>query len=136
MKTNRSFSDTPISGVNIVPVIDLCLVMLIILMVMSPLMNTPNLPVKLPEARTKETQGQSITISYMPDGRMAVNTETIEKGELPNILKMLLKEQGDDVLVIIGADKEAVYGDLTELLKIVKQAGAQRIALGTQQIKD
>ena len=132
----RLFEEAAIAGINIVPVIDLCLVLLVILLILSPLMDVPNLKVELPQAKTREEKENNISITVTPDGKMALNTETIESAELPKLLPLLLLEQGDETPVVIRADKDVTYGDLTGLLKIVKTAGAKRISLGTEQPKE
>ncbi|HRY29048.1 MAG TPA: biopolymer transporter ExbD [Elusimicrobiota bacterium] len=134
-KLARSFEDAPIAGINIVPVIDLCLVLLVILLILSPLMDAPNLTIKLPEAKTKEEKENIISLSVTPDGKMALNTDLIEAGDIPKLLPVLLAEQGENTPVVIRADKNVTYGRLTDLLKTVKTAGAKRISLGTEQPK-
>jgi biopolymer transport protein ExbD len=124
--------DPPIAGVNIVPVIDLCLVLLIILMVTSPLLDTADLPVKLPQAVTIESKERNISVTYSPDGRLAINTDIIEDNQF--ILKLKSALSGDPtVLVILRVDKSAPYRVLTELIGRCKQAGAQNISIGTEQ---
>lgn len=132
----KLFEESAISGINIVPVIDLCLVLLVILLILSPLMDVPNLKVQLPEAATREEKENNISVTVAPDGRMALNTEDIEPADLPKLLKVLLAEQGEDTPVVIRADRNVTYGDLTGLLKTVKTAGARRISLGTEKPKD
>jgi biopolymer transport protein ExbD len=134
-KLARSYEDAPIAGINIVPVIDLCLVLLVILLILSPLMDAPSLEVKLPEAVTQEEKENNISLTVAPDGRMALNTETIPAEDLPKLLKLLLLEQGEETPVVIRADRHVTYGALTELLKTVKTSGARRISLGTEQPK-
>ncbi len=131
----KNLGDSAISGVNIVPVIDLCLVLLVILLVVSPMLEKPPVEVKLPEAQTKSEKENNISVTVAPDGRLAVNTDLVERAKLGNVLRVLLLEQGTDTVVIIRADKEVLYGELTDLLKIVKDAGALRISLGTIQTK-
>jgi len=131
----KNLGDPAIAGVNIVPVIDLCLVLLVILLVVSPMLEKPPVEVKLPEAQTKSEKENNISVTVAPDGRLAVNTDLVERAKLGNVLRVLLLEQGTDTVVIIRADKEVLYGELTDLLKIVKDAGALRISLGTIQTK-
>jgi biopolymer transport protein ExbD len=135
MKRGKSFGDAPIGGVNIVPVIDLCLVLLVILLVVSPMLEKPPVDVTLPHADTKTEKENNISITIAPDGRMAVNTDVVRRERLPKLLPVLLLEQGQDTVVVIRADKQVLYGELTDLLKIVKEAGAKRISLGTEQGK-
>jgi len=131
----KNLGDAAIAGVNIVPVIDLCLVLLVILLVVSPMLEKPPVEVKLPEAQTKAEKENNISVTVAPDGRLAVNTDLVEREKLGNVLRVLLLEQGNDTVVIIRADKEVLYGELTDLLKIIKTAGATRISLGTIQAK-
>jgi biopolymer transport protein TolR len=123
-----------ISGVNIVPVIDLCLVLLIILMVTSPLLDTSDLPVKLPQAVTIESKERNIAITYSPDGRLALNTTQVEENEFIPLLTKMLKPNRD-ILVILRVDKTSPYISLTELIERCKKAGARNISIGTEQKK-
>ena len=83
MKMSGLLTEEPtIAGVNIVPVIDLCLVLLIILMVTSPLLDTADLPVKLPQASTIESKERNISVTFASDGRIAINTEEIQSDQL------------------------------------------------------
>jgi biopolymer transport protein ExbD len=134
-KRELSFGDPAIGGVNIVPVIDLCLVLLVVLLVVSPMLDKPPVDVQLPKAQVKEEKENNISLTVTPDGRYAVNTELVTKEELPKYLRAVLDEQGQDTLVVIRADKDVQYGDLTDLLAILKSkdVGAQKISLGTEQ---
>lgn len=135
MKLHKLLSEEPtIAGVNIVPVIDLCLVLLIILMVTSPLLETADLPIKLPQAATIESKDRNIAITYSPDGRIAINTDIVEEGNfVPTLHKLIRLER--DILVILRVDKSAPYSVLTELITKVKKAGATNISIGTEQKK-
>jgi biopolymer transport protein TolR len=117
-------------------VIDLCLVLLIILMVVSPMMDQPPVDIKLPVAKTVDDKENSISLTVDQNGRMALNTEEISSDKLPQLLNLLIREQGEDVRVVIRADKAVQYGTLTDLLKTAKTAGAQRISIGTEPPKD
>ncbi len=123
-----------ISGVNIVPVIDLCLVLLIILMVTSPLLETADLPVKLPQALTIESKERNISVTCAPDGRLAVNTDIIEEGQLIAELRKDLSKD-PNMLIILRVDKTITYIRLTELIAECKKAGARNVSIGTEQKK-
>jgi biopolymer transport protein ExbD len=135
VKLQDILSEEPtIAGVNIVPVIDLCLVLLIILMVTSPLLETAELPVKLPQAATIESKERNIAITVSPDGRMAINTDEISADQLiPNLRKLLGKNR--DIMVILRVDRDAPYVTLTDLIAQCKRAGATNISIGTEQKK-
>jgi biopolymer transport protein ExbD len=131
----RITTDSPIAGVNIVPVIDLCLVLLVILLIISPLLDKPPVEVTLPKARTVEQKENNIAVTVAPDGRVAVNSDRVERGNLKGFVKALLKEQGADTLVILRSDENDTYANLTELIREIKDAGATNIAIGTQEDK-
>lgn len=135
MNLKKLLQEEPtIAGVNIVPVIDLCLVLLIILMVTSPLLDTADLPVKLPEASTIESKERNISVTYSPDGRLAVNTDFTEmENFIPSLQKLLVEDP--TILVILRVDKAASYAKLTELITLCKKAGAQNLSIGTEQKK-
>lgn len=135
MKLSNLLSSEPtISGVNIVPVIDLCLVLLIILMVTSPMLDTADLPVKLPRAATIETKERNISITFSPDGRYAINSDIVEEQALIPELRKILRPD-PDVLVILRVDRSAPYSTLTDLIAKCKSAGATSISIGTEQTK-
>ena len=123
---------SPLSGVNIIPVIDVSLVLLIILLATSPILNLPGFEVKLPQAVTAESKEKNISISLSVKGEMAVNEETVNETTLVAALQKELKGK-PDFLVIIRADQGVAYGKVEQVMDLTKQAGAQRIAIATQQ---
>lgn len=135
MKTTK-FEDFPLAGVNIVPLIDVALVLLIIIMVTSPVLNIPSLLLKLPKAVTTETKERNITITYTKQHQLAINSELVDLNSLVPALKKMLKPKRD-VLVIIRADEGLTVGEVEELLEIVTiKARAKRVAVATQQKTD
>lgn len=135
MKLSDILSEEPtIAGVNIVPVIDLCLVLLIILMVTSPLLETADLPVKLPQAATIESKDRNISVTVSPDGRVAINTDEVAAENLVPALQKLLQKD-PDMMVILRVDRGASYVSLTDLIAQCKRAGATNISIGTEQKK-
>src|ERR1700733_14727122 len=95
-----------LAGVNIIPVIDVSLVLLIILLATSPILNLPGFEVKLPKAVTAESKEKNITISLSPKGEMAVNEVSVTLDTLgPALQKELAGKK--DFLVIIRGDQQA-----------------------------
>jgi biopolymer transport protein ExbD len=121
-----------LAGVNIIPVIDVSLVLLIILLATSPILNLPGFEVKLPKAVTSESKEKNISISLSAKGEMAVNEATVNEVTLIQALQKELKDK-PDFLVIIRADQGVAYGMVEKVMDLAKQAGAQRIAIATQQ---
>ena len=133
MGMNELLTEEPtISGVNIVPVIDLCLVLLIILMVTSPLLDTADIPIKLPQARTIESKEANIAVTYSQDGRIAINTDEVKPDQFEKELHILLRKT-PDMMVLLRVDRTAPYSVLTDLIARCKVAGATNISIGTEQ---
>lgn len=128
----RSEEIAPLAGVNIIPVIDVSLVLLIILLATSPILNLPGFEVKLPKAVTAESKEKNISISLSPKGELAVNEANVT---MDTLIPQLQKELADkkEFLVIIRADLGVQYGMVENVMDLAKKAGAKRIAIATQQ---
>jgi biopolymer transport protein TolR len=126
----------PLSGVNIIPVIDVSLVLLIILLATSPILNQPGFKLELPKARTSESKEKNITVSLSLKDEMAVNESPARS--LDEVGPLIAKELGDkkDLMVIIRADQGVPYGKVQALMDIAKNVGAEKIAIATQQLED
>jgi biopolymer transport protein TolR len=130
-------SSEPLSGVNIIPVIDVSLVLLIILLATSPILNQPNFEVKLPKALTAESKEKNITISLGLKGQMALNETTVTMDSvIPALQKELRDPQKKNILVIVRADQGVPYGDVERVMEMAKRGGAMRIAIATQQAEE
>ncbi|MDI6781950.1 MAG: biopolymer transporter ExbD [bacterium] len=129
-------SDTKaITGINIAPLVDVCLVLVIIFMVTAPFFSQPVLDVKLPEAHTAEGEKrENITITITSDKRLSVNEiETNWKG-LPVLLEKKIK-MNRDKFIIIRVDKKASHGEMLRAMDIAKICGARKLTIATQQKK-
>lgn len=123
-----------ITKVNATPIIDVALVLVIILLVTAPLISTADLPVSLPEARTREAEDQrNVSVTLGRDGALAVDDRIVARAELVPALAARLEEQGDDVLVVVRADSNAPYADVRAVLDEARAAGARRMAIATRQ---
>jgi biopolymer transport protein ExbD len=121
-----------LSGINIIPVIDVSLVLLIILMATSPILNLPGFEVKLPKALTAESKEKNITVSVGIKGQLAINEAQVTMDHLIAALSKELRDK-KNFLVIIRADQGVNYGQVEQVMELAKKAGASRIAIATQQ---
>lgn len=130
-------SDQALSGINIVPVIGVTLVLLVIQMVLSPIMEIPSLEVDLPEAVSRETKDQNVTVSMAADGSISVDTQIINWDNLPQVLRSVLKDREEDLVVIVRADRDLPYGAVEKLIRIVnRNVGKRAVAVATRQRGD
>lgn len=129
--------DEIVSGINITPLVDVCLVLVIIFMVTAPLMSDPVLKVNLPKAHTKEGEERDkITITLAKDGELALDAKKYKDySEMDQDLKALLAGS-ESKLVVLRADEEAFHGPLTDLMAKAKEAGAQSLTIATQQVRE
>lgn len=135
----RITSDGAIAGVNIVPVIDLCLVLLVVLMIVSPMLDTPPIDVTLPKALFEDSSERAtITVSLDTAGNIAVNDKRLENKELlgPYLKEVASREQRVEPIVVLRTDKDTAYGLLTEVIALLKGVGFEDIALATHPLKD
>ena len=135
MRHRRYASSELITKTNMTPLIDVALVLVIILLVTAPLMSVADLPVDLPQARTREAENQrNISITLSADGRLAVDERVVSAELLQSAIAARLAERGnEDVLVVVRADSGAPYAQVRELLEDARAAGAKRLAIATRQ---
>lgn len=128
--------DTMMTGINVAPLVDVCLVLVIIFMVTAPLLSEPALKVNLPKAKTQEGEEKDkVVVTISAGGKYAVN-EKVYSAE-PDFLEGIDKalKEGAARLVVIKADAEAPYGTLTDAMQRAKEAGATGITIATEQKK-
>ena len=123
-----------IVGINVTPLVDVCLVLVIIFMVTAPLLMQPILPIDLPKAHTKEgEEKENITITITKEGTLALNEksyESMRELERALIQKVALSR---DRYVIVRAYKEALHGRMVKMMRLAKDAGAKSITIATEQ---
>jgi biopolymer transport protein ExbD len=134
MKRRSAPAQELITKVNVTPIIDVALVLVIILIVTAPLLSAADLPVDLPEARTREAENQAnVSVTLGRDGELAVDDRRVTYDELGLALSARLADQGEDVLVVVRADSNAPYADVRAVLDRARAAGARRLAIATRQ---
>jgi biopolymer transport protein ExbD len=129
-----SLDDAPITDINITPLVDVCLVLVIIFMVTAPMMSDPPIKVDLPKAHTREGEEKDkITLTLSKEGGYALDYE-----KFSDVLKLeaKLKEklaESDSKMIILRADRDALHGKLTDLMARAKDAGALSMTIATEQ---
>ncbi|MBI4062761.1 MAG: biopolymer transporter ExbD [Elusimicrobia bacterium] len=127
----------PIVGINVTPLVDVCLVLVIIFMVTAPLFMQPIMQIDLPLARTQEgEEKENITVTISKEGKFALN-----QNEMPDIetLKTQLKRKLDrsmDRFVIVRADRAAFHGQVIAMMEMAKSLGAKSITIATEQKRE
>jgi len=122
----------PVADINVTPMVDVMLVLLIIFMVAAPLM-TVGVPVQLPKtAAAKTAQPKEPTVlSVDKDGKVFLAKEEIGGDALLPRLQALVAENPDQVVLVRG-DKTVPYGRIMEVMGEVSQAGFAKVSLITE----
>jgi biopolymer transport protein TolR len=124
------------SDINVTPLVDVCLVLLIIFMVVTPLLQN-GISVQLPETQNpdKKPEGDKqkvITVSYAtPPGYYLSGGNPISKADLQKSLEELYQRSPQTDLVI-KADQRLKYGEVKEVMRVTKDAGFQNVGLIAQ----
>lgn len=123
-----------ITNMQLAPLIDIALVLVIIFMVTAPMLdNQSALPVDLPKAATIEAKSQdNVTITLTTADQVALNEDTMPLNKLESELRKIVAKHPDR-LVMIRADKQTTHKQTLELLGIAKRAGAKKMAIATLQ---
>lgn len=121
----------PLSEINITPLVDVMLVLLVIFMVTTPMMES-GVPLQLPKASGKALpkSEKPVTVSITKETRVFINKEEVPYSQLKNRLKDYFKTRKRKE-VFIRADGELMYAIVAKTMATVKSAGIDRIGLVT-----
>ncbi len=124
--------DEPMTEINIVPFVDIVLVVLIIFMVTATYIVSPSIKVNLPEAATGENvEPSSLGITVAADGALFLDGSPITEEALRAAVRTA-KAEKPDVVCLIAGDKEARHGDVTHVIDLVKQEGVAKFAINIE----
>lgn len=121
--------DEIMSEINVVPLVDVILVVLIIFMVTAPMIMKPSINVNLPKAASGEaTTPSKLNITIGSDGKLNLDGQIVEDAQ---VQAKAQEEAGKnpDIQAIISADKDVPHGRVVSVLDIVKGAGVKKFAI-------
>jgi biopolymer transport protein ExbD len=129
MKLGSSDRNETIAEINVVPLVDIVLVILIIFMVSAPIFLKPSININLPKAASgKETKPSSVNITVAKDGLIDFNGAAVTLGELKE--RVALEVQSNpEVHAIISADKSVPHGSVIEILDNIQGLGVKKFAI-------
>jgi biopolymer transport protein ExbD len=135
MKRYNRYDLPHTAKINLTPIIDVALVLVIILLITAPMLSVADIDIKLPNAQTRGAEDEGrISITLGKAGELAVNEELVSVDKLREMLRMLLsREQNENMLVVVRADQDVPYELIRVILREAREAGANRLAIATLQ---
>jgi len=139
-KLSIQATSNPTSDINVTPLVDVVLVMLIIFMVVTPLLEK-DIEVRVPATEQVEVQKEvpkdQLVVRLNADGELKINTETITPDKYVERLRQILAPRASaDKVVFVVADDKTNYARLVTVLDGAKQAGAETLGMMTQLPED
>ena len=119
------------SEINITPLTDIFLVLLIIFMVTSAAMVESGAKISLPEVDSTSNQPREITITVTPTNDIYVNSNLTAYDDLETVLRGLVSAR-PDIPVVLEGDREVLFGQAVKILSIAQKAGATQIAIAAE----
>ena len=132
-RRRRGRKKAVMSEINITPMVDVMLVLLIIFMVAAPMM-TSGVPIDLPKTAAAElaSQTQPITVSVTPEGTLFVDEAQVAEADLVSTVTAMAVNGTEDRIFVRG-DTTSNYGSVMRVMGMLSAAGFNKIGLLTQQ---
>ena len=120
-----------VAEINITPLTDIFLVLLIIFMITSSAMIESGGKVNLPKAVATQSESRGTTVTLSPKHEIFVNQKKVDEDNLEATLKQALSSTVDKTVILRG-DKDVLLGETVKVMSIIKRAGASEIAIAAE----
>jgi biopolymer transport protein ExbD len=130
-KFDEKTDEDIVAEINITPLTDIFLVLLIIFMITSSALIESGANINLPEVSKTDTVARNVVVTLTTDGKTYVNQKETSRDTFEQELKKALDESNTKVVILEG-DKDALLGDAVKLISQAKEAGAKEIAIAAE----
>jgi biopolymer transport protein ExbD len=120
--------DGLISAINVTPLVDVVLVLLIIFMVTARIIHSQGLPMDLPQAAKGDAIQTIFSVELSVDGKTVVDSEYVTSDEAITELAKKGRTKNPDLRAVIRADRKVEHGRVIHVLDLLKRAGIAKIA--------
>ena len=122
----------PIIGINVTPMVDVMLVLLVILMVSAVYIVSQSLKVELPKTATSDQPASApLAVTVTKEGNYYYNQKPIDEAGLIAQLKQV-RAQNENASLVITADREAYHGDVVHVIDLAKVQGITKFAINVE----
>lgn len=128
---DESTGDDIVAEINITPLTDIFLVLLIIFMVTTSVISSQGKEVDLPSSNVASQTPAGVTVTLSADEQIAVDGQIVKDDQLAAALTAALAKAKDKIVILRG-DREVVLGRAVGILDVAQEAGAKGIALATK----
>ena len=126
--SSRDDDDGLIAGINVTPLVDVTLVLLIIFMVTAKILVSQGMLMDLPKAASGESIQTVFSVELAADGRTRVDSEAVKDDEAVGDLAKAARARNKDLRAVIRADSKVEHGRVIHVLDLLKRAGVAKIA--------
>jgi len=122
-----------VAEINVTPLTDVFLVLLIIFMITTSAMVKPAADVDLPKAAESQEETQGVMVTMTPSKEIFVNDRPVagDDGTVASVLRDALSRSKEKVVILAG-DRQVVLGEVVRVLGLAKEAGASGFALASE----
>lgn len=131
-RKKRGSGSAIMAEINITPLTDIFLVLLIIFMVTSVAMVQSGANIDLPQVEETKSEPRQIVITVTPQKEIFINNTPTQLADLEGFLRPLIQAQ-PDIPVVLEGDKDVILGEAVKILAVAQRAGAKQIAIAAQQ---
>ncbi len=126
---NNNSDEEIMSSINITPLVDIFLVLLIIFMITSSVVDQKSIPVNLPKAAHAGTEAPKASgLLVDKNHRLFLDGELRDSSQIVDMLKLAVAVDGEHQ-VLIGADQDLPYREVVEVIDLIRGAGVRKYAL-------
>jgi len=131
----KAGSNNPIVEINVIPLVDIILVVLIIFMVAAPLVMQPKIDISLPKSSSAKVEKDKVPMRIVmgKKGELFLNNDAISMDGLREAAKKL-SATNPEASALLVADKDVTLSMVTELVDAVKNGGVKKVAFSIQKI--
>ena len=131
--TGRGGRRTIIAAINVTPLVDVVLVLLVIMMVASTVIVAQTLKVELPRTKTSDGTVEKPTIlTILENGTIHWDGAAMAETDVPAAIREALKSKNGDLSLVISADRNVAHGRVVEFIDLARSQGVRKFAINVE----